>query len=539
MENASDEIRAVAVSQGSRFAVGDSRGVWVGSADDAPRRHWLRGAVRRIQFLAGSGAGTRGGTDAADLLVATQSGLYRVGFESAGLPISPAPGASAADVSQIATAGRVTAIATGDGVFVSLDARVWQRLGGPVPSGPASSVALRERIDGIECWAVIRGRLWRVVLLTADPAATRPRTSGQELVQPMGSAQFSFRPMSANPIELPLGPGAGETVDIVLDIDGVESAIVYKDAIVASHTDASQPSGLGWEVLRPGLAPGASIVELAQALGWCWLATDRGLYRSPNLQGPWSPANGPYATRPVGDLATNGRQDVAPRIDPALYVATDRGLMVATADSGVDAPEIPHHDSHDPSIDRVHRAALDYLELGPSRVREFNEGLDLRGWLPAVGFSFSGEKDKSRGTDHDEAFLSGGLRALRDWDRDRSTGFELRLNLSWGLGDIAYHPERLDISREAREIIELRDEVLDELTQLYFERQRVLAELHSNSGDRDELPLKIRADQLAAGIDAWTGGWFSARTRILPHDPKPGSYIQPGPEPHRRTFTSD
>ena len=49
--------------------------------------------------------------------------------------------------------------------------------------------------------------------------------------------------------------------------------------------------------------------------------------------------------------------------------------------------------------------------------------------------------------------------------------------LRWELGDLAYNPEAIDVSHEAREVIELRDEVLDEVTQLYFERRRVLLAL--------------------------------------------------------------
>jgi len=85
---------------------------------------------------------------------------------------------------------------------------------------------------------------------------------------------------------------------------------------------------------------------------------------------------------------------------------------------------------------------------------------------------------------------------------------ELQLVVSWDLGDIAYHPESIDVSHEAREIIELRDDVLDEITQLYFERRRVLAALALQPDALVAGELQLRAAQLAAGIDAWTGGWF-------------------------------
>jgi hypothetical protein len=83
--------------------------------------------------------------------------------------------------------------------------------------------------------------------------------------------------------------------------------------------------------------------------------------------------------------------------------------------------------------------------------------------------------------------------------------------LSWDLGDTVYHSEEIDVSKEVRELIELRDEVLDEIDQLYFERRRVLLERaqlpDATSAEAERLAL--RACELAAGLDAWTGGWWS------------------------------
>jgi hypothetical protein len=65
------------------------------------------------------------------------------------------------------------------------------------------------------------------------------------------------------------------------------------------------------------------------------------------------------------------------------------------------------------------------------------------------------------------------------------------------------------VSREARLVIQLRDDVLDEVNQLYFERQRVLASLDAPPPDVPVALLRLRAAELASGLDAWTGGWFS------------------------------
>jgi hypothetical protein len=58
--------------------------------------------------------------------------------------------------------------------------------------------------------------------------------------------------------------------------------------------------------------------------------------------------------------------------------------------------------------------------------------------------------------------------------------------------------------------------VLDEVTQLYFERRRTLLALRGAAGDdAEQARLRLRADELAAGLDAWTGGFFSRRAPPL------------------------
>jgi hypothetical protein len=124
-------------------------------------------------------------------------------------------------------------------------------------------------------------------------------------------------------------------------------------------------------------------------------------------------------------------------------------------------------------------------------------------------FRATADGGRSRNSDYDEAWLSGDLRRLNDRDEDRHRDLQLQLTVSWDFGDVAFHPEAIDVSREAREIIELRDDVLDEINQLYFERRRVLAELAAQTDTAAARALRPRAEHLAAGIDAWTGGWYS------------------------------
>jgi hypothetical protein len=199
--------------------------------------------------------------------------------------------------------------------------------------------------------------------------------------------------------------------------------------------------------------------------------------------------------------------------DPAvLFAAADTGLLAGSAPEPRAAASGSGAQAalgiEEPAIERVHQAALAYLRLGPKRMDALEQGVGSRGWLPIVVVHGALARDKSQTTAFDEAVTGGSLWSLVDRDRDHAEDYDIGVTFSWDLGDIAYEPEAIDVSREAREVIELRDDVLDEITQLYFERRRVLAQLESPGQPGDAERLRLRADELAAGIDAWTGGWF-------------------------------
>jgi hypothetical protein len=128
------------------------------------------------------------------------------------------------------------------------------------------------------------------------------------------------------------------------------------------------------------------------------------------------------------------------------------------------------------------------------------------------------DQDRESQHDADQSFVSGETRFLHDVTHDRGDSWSAEVSLSWDLGDAALDPEEIDAAREARAWIALRDDVLDEVNQLYFERRRALAQLAAlPRQDPGRVALWLRAEELAAGLDAWTGGVYSRR----PRDPVP------------------
>jgi hypothetical protein len=285
---------------------------------------------------------------------------------------------------------------------------------------------------------------------------------------------------------------------------GADVALVYPTALALRDALGA------WRAVSIELPPGAEVLRLGAGAGQLFLATLRGLLVAGSLEGPWRRAGPPAGSAAVRALAG----------DPAvLFAAADTGLLAGAAlvpnAAGEAAERPPLGLPEEPAIERVHQAALAYLRLGPKWIDAMQQGVARRGWLPVVLLHGALARDKSQATAWDEAVTGGALWSLVDRDHDRAEDFDVGVTFSWDLGDIAYHPEAIDVSREAREVIELRDDVLDEITQLYFERRRVLAQLQSLSDPIDAERLRLRADELAAGIDAWTGGWFGRQTGRL------------------------
>jgi hypothetical protein len=195
-----------------------------------------------------------------------------------------------------------------------------------------------------------------------------------------------------------------------------------------------------------------------------------------------------------------------------VFAAGDAGLLVGeiVAESEPDVPAGPARPSAPagPSIAEVQRAALAYLELHPAEIQALRRGVARRGWLPLLDFTLAAGRGNVLVRDRDETFTSGDYRELHDRSRDRHRDYAAELTLYWDLGDVVYAPDAIDVSKEAREVIELRDDVLDEVNQLYHERRRALFELGAAHDPLEAARLRLRADELAAGLDAWTGGWF-------------------------------
>ena len=88
-------------------------------------------------------------------------------------------------------------------------------------------------------------------------------------------------------------------------------------------------------------------------------------------------------------------------------------------------------------------------------------------------------------------------------------GFDV--SLSWDFSDLVWSTDQTTIDSRAKLMVELREDILDQITRLYFERRRLQIELASHSYDDPlmEVDKQLRIEELTALIDAFTGSEFS------------------------------
>jgi len=482
-------VVALAYEPGAgRLAAADRAAVWVGPVRGRLAAvHRARG-VRALVF-ARDGA----------LWIAGDEGLERwregASSESARL------GAGAGSVLRLCRAGERWIAAGSDGLHLRDAAGAWTRLDLPVPSGPVTALAAAPGQGGVRIGAVIDGVAHWSTLPAGPGARSAPEPAR------IGTA----------------GEGPHGAADVWLSPDAGEAWTLLRDGCLVGPSRACAP-----------LPPGAEARRLFRVDERWWLTTDRGLLVADAATGPWR-----RAAPPLGSLESYAVAGAA----GDTFVGTERGLMIAHGRSGSppepppagaagdagsklpvlgavsDLPPALLAERRDPPLEAVRRAALGYLDLGGERLRGLRRGPERRGWLPEMVLRLDHDRDVSRNDDYDETFTSGAMHSLFDRTRDRSRGFEASLSFAWDLGDVVYHPESVDVSREMRELVELRDDVLDEIHHLYFERRRVLLELLALPPGQplEAARLRLRADELAAGIDAWTGGWFGRHAvRLAP-----------------------
>ncbi len=272
----------------------------------------------------------------------------------------------------------------------------------------------------------------------------------------------------------------------------------------------SADGGATWQPLtRIGLtSPAISrLLAVAHSPLAIYAATAQGVARYEPEQERWQIITEGLATTQVNDLAATPRQ---------MWAATDQGLYryEVAPDPFSDSEPPSAHDllanfSHEPTMAQVREAAIQYAEVHPEKIKRWRRQASLKALLPAVHLGM--DHDTSRDLHVDE----GSFPNFQLIDtRDRDAGMDL--SITWDLGKLIWNEDQTSIDVRSKLMVQLRDDIVDEVTRTYFERRRLQIKLLTESpADRQVLLEKeLRLQELTALIDGLTGGYFSQRITI-------------------------
>ncbi len=192
-----------------------------------------------------------------------------------------------------------------------------------------------------------------------------------------------------------------------------------------------------------------------------------------------------------------------------FYVASDKGLFKGSLDNR-DDKILTSYSKDEPAIKDVQQAAIKYAEVEPEKIIKWRKQAARKALLPQVSIGIDRDStdlwhwEGGSTTKTDDDILRRGRDSI-DWD----------VSLSWNLAELIWNDDQTSIDARSRLMVQLRDDILDEVTKIYFERIRVKMELDNLSIEerKKRFEKELKLQELTASLDALTGGYFSEQLK--------------------------
>lgn len=169
----------------------------------------------------------------------------------------------------------------------------------------------------------------------------------------------------------------------------------------------------------------------------------------------------------------------------------------------------------EPPIQDVQQEAIRYLGYNQGQIDGWEKRAKISAALPRLQVGFQRDlKDTVSLTTRDNVSINDGDVFVgpneSNYDQNFNQGTVISVKALWYLDQLIFSRDILAASAQRREWIRERSRVLQQVTEAYFTRRRLIQDLKKKT---DPPPIrerkKIMLDQSTAVIDAGTGGWFS------------------------------
>ena len=243
------------------------------------------------------------------------------------------------------------------------------------------------------------------------------------------------------------------------------------------------------------------------------VSTKRGVFLY--SKGKWIPVYKGMETNNVNCLAMGAKGNVFAGTDKGVFTLLVSGSLPSDVEiiSNFKYIDVNDEFENEPKIKEVHQLAIDYGEVHPDKIRNWRKLAKKRACFPDVSLSFDVDRNRTIANSVYGSYSNGGQHYVGPDDKTfyRNTG--VGVSLSWNLADIVWSSDQTSIDSRSKMMVELREDILDHVTRLYYERRRVQVELLTLSeiGPQLKLDQEMRLAELTALLDAFTGGEFSRR----------------------------
>ena len=383
-------------------------------------------------------------------------------------------------------------IGTEEGLFVSDGlGRPWQKASGGLPHTQVRSFAIHPSNSGVLYLAnnlglyksIDQGLCWERIYLTSQRfAEEKDEQEDSAQKNETGNLINCVAIDQAQPKRIFLATGAGP--------------VFSDDAGESWHKMPSQ--GLSSDYLN-------FIVVSEYNQGAVYAATKGGVFIFLPAVDRWQEIYQGMTARQIHSLALNEKARL-------LFAGTDKGVfktievkntpgqgkpaMITEQKSAQDPEQLLNELTlNEPTIAELQEAALRYAEVvHPNRIKALRKNAKLKALLPDVSIDYDKTINYDSGADR---YYVGPY----DW------GF----TLSWDVGDLVFSEQVRLLDSNARLMVQLRDDIINEITRLYYARRQLQTELILSPPKNTEQKLAktLRLEELTANIDGLTGGYFS------------------------------
>ncbi len=237
--------------------------------------------------------------------------------------------------------------------------------------------------------------------------------------------------------------------------------------------------------------------------GIVYAGTDRGVFEYSMTTESWDEAFKGLGSRDVRYIAMAEAGAV-----PLLWTAAERGIFrtvvrrTVELDEAMKAEEVFRQFADEPTIEEIRQATIIYAEVHPSKIRKWRKAAARKALFPDLRLALGKGRDWQSST----YFYSTSSQKYTNDDITQGNDKAWSISATWELGELIWNNDQTSIDSRSRYAVQLRDDLLNEVTRLYFERRRLqIAMVISPPVDiRERIENEIRLRELTAGIDALT-----------------------------------